>query len=461
MGRENEPMLLTKLIRMPELPSLDTRRAIGSFLRRQTGSIAVYAALTLPILAGVMGLGLDVSVWYAMKRDVQGMADSAAIAAAHTLMGGGTQTEASAAALADAERNGYDASNADNQISMTYNSVVTGNTTETVQSTVRVEAPLRLAQFFLDEMFVSAFAGAGFAQLGTQCVLALHPTASGAITFTGTTTADVGCGVTSNSNHPSDSLIVTGNAVLTANPVQAHGGISLGGSGQINSQYPLMPYSHSVADPYQSMAQAQPSHPLDCTITGTTVGPSDTATFAPTDGVGGGCVAGGSVTIDGTIWVKGVATFAPGIYYIHEGDFRMNAGASVTATGGVTFVLTGDAPGDVGEWKMNGTADLVIEAPSAGYYAGIAIMQDTIAAAGGDNKINGGSGQLIDGIIYFPNQFLTFNGGSDAVDSCVQIIASMIDFQGNSVLENDATVCAAVGVAAGGTGGGQQVVLVR
>ena len=47
--------------------------------------------------------------------------------------------------------------------------MVSGSTTETVQTTVRVEAPLRLAQFFLDEMFVSAFAASGFAQLGTQC----------------------------------------------------------------------------------------------------------------------------------------------------------------------------------------------------------------------------------------------------------------------------------------------------
>ena len=106
-------------------------QALADFLRRQTGSIAVYAALSLPILAGVVGFGLDMSVWYAMKRDVQGIADSAAIAAAHTLMGGGTQTEATAAATDDAERNGYYASGS-NQIAMTYNSVVTGNTTETV-----------------------------------------------------------------------------------------------------------------------------------------------------------------------------------------------------------------------------------------------------------------------------------------------------------------------------------------
>jgi hypothetical protein len=289
----------------------------------------------------------------------------------------------------------------------------------------------------------------------------LHPTASGAITFTGTTSADVGCGVTSNSDHPSDSILVTGTAELTANPVTANGGISISGGGQIISDFPLIPYSHPVPDPFDSMAAAMPSQPVNCTIPGSTVGPSDTVTFDPMDGAGGGCTAGGSITIDGTIWVKGDATFAPGTYYVNNGDFRMNSGGSVTATGGVTFILTGDTPADVGEWKMNGTADLVIEAPAAGYYAGIAIMQSPLAEAGGDNKINGGSDQIIDGIIYFPNQNLTFNGGSDLVDSCVQIIASMIDFQGNSVLENDETVCANVGVSTGGTGGGQLVVLVR
>jgi len=161
------------------------------------------------------------SVWYSMKREVQGIADAAAVTAAHTLFQGGTETEATTAAEALAVRNGYDDTVAGNQITLTYNSVTTGAITETVQGTVRVAAPMYFAGLFLDEIHVAAGAAAGLQQLGQQCVLALHTSAPGTITFEGNTDADVGCGVASNSSHVSQSIIVSGSAVLTANPVAA------------------------------------------------------------------------------------------------------------------------------------------------------------------------------------------------------------------------------------------------
>jgi hypothetical protein len=126
-------------------------------------------------------------------------------------------------------------------------------------------------------------------------------------------------------------------------------------------------------------------------------------------------------------------------------------------------LLTGSSPSDVKRWDFNAQGELYIEAPGTDDHPtkGMAIVQDPIALPGGNNKINGVSNQIIDGVIYFPNQDITFNGGSDIVDGCVQIIANTVTFSGNSVLENDVDVCEAVGVAAGGTGDGQQVVLVR
>jgi hypothetical protein len=177
-------------------------------------------------------------------------------------------------------------------------------------------------------------------------------------------------------------------------------------------------------------------------------------------GVGGGCVAGGAITIDGSLIIRGTADFAPGVYYIDNGNVVIESGATVTAND-VTFVLTGDSPSDVGTWRIAGTADVDITASDSGDFAGMAVIQDPIAESGGTNEFVGGAGQQIDGVLYFPNQHVLFEGGNDAVDGCVQIIASTVEFSGTSYIENDPTVCAAAGVAAGGIGGGFIAVLTQ
>jgi hypothetical protein len=321
---------------------------------------------------------------------------------------------------------------------------------------VRQQAPMRFASLFMDAVYISAYASSGVEQLGAQCVLALDKTAKGAITFSGSTSADVGCGVASNSDH-AKSIIVSGSAELIANPVQAHGGISVTGSGSIDSDFPMLPFSYEVKNPYKSYAM--PVMPVGCdydgsTPTSTTVLPAETANYEPR--------AGGSARMCGDVSILGTAIFAPGIYFIDAGDFNIGALATVLATGGVTFILTADDPANTGNWQMNGNATFEINAPDSGLTEGMAIIQDPNAPSDGStNIINGGSNQIINGVIYFKNQKIEFTGGSDLVDSCVQIIGNEVEFTGNSVLENDSGVCAAVGVNPNGTGGGQQVVLVR
>lgn len=181
--------------------------------------------------------------------------------------------------------------------------------------------------------------------------------------------------------------------------------------------------------------------------------PFEDITFGP-------CVPDGAMTFDGTVRIRGTATFEPGVYYIDNGDMYIAANASLTAID-VTFVLTGDDASDVGNFEIAGQADVVIEAPDSGTYAGMAVVQDPIADSIGDNVFVGGAGQQIDGVLYFPNQHVEFAGGNDAVDGCVQIIARTVEFTGTSYIENDPDVCAAAGVAPGGIGGGFIAVLTQ
>jgi len=437
-----------------------SKRSGGSFkqfLRQQGGSIAIYAALTLPVVAGIAGFGLDTSVWYAMKRDVQGMADAAAVAAAQTKMQGGTSAEILTAANTEAARNGYDAAACPDASCLVLSEVDVdygSDKTETIQVTVRQEAPLRFSSLFMDAVYISSYASAGTQMFGAQCVLALNETSKGAVTFSGNTTADVGCGVASNSDHEY-SIDVKGSATLVANPVQAHGGIGISGSGTIDSDYPLLPFSGKVADPYASFVM--PSMPATCKYDGSTtpditVGPSDNDLFQP-DGTG-------YARLCGDVLIQGDATFEPGIYFF-DGDSEIRSTANVQATGGVTFVMMGDPSADTGTVTWNGGATIQLDAPDSGPTEGMALIQDLNAPAGATNKITGGANQIINGVIYFRNQKIEFTGGSDAVDSCVQIIGDEVEFTGDSVLENDSGVCENVGVNTNGTGGGLQVVLVR
>lgn len=435
-------------------PLTSRRQPFGAFWRRQSGGLAIYAALSLPIVAGMVGMGLDMSVWYAMKRDMQGIADAAAVGAAHTLFQGGTETEATASAMAEAARNGYHTGPAGNQVTMTYNTVTTGNITETVQASVRMEAQMHFAGLFLDQMHVAADAAAGLQQLGQQCVLALHGSAPGTITFEGNTDADVGCGVASNSSHVSQSIIVSGSAVLTANPVQAKGDIEVSESGVINSDFPLYPWSPPVSDPYDDWTM--PPMPAACDYNGEAVGPAETVTFTQLNAEG--------TRFCGGLDLRGTVTFEAGIYFIDGDTFRINSQALVDASAGVTFILTGPDPDNIAQADINGSGGLTINAPDSGPTEGMAIVQDytaTPSEAFNDNQINGDANMNINGILYFRNQPLTYSGGSDAIANCIQIVARKVKFTGNSDLDNDESVCQNVGVAAGGTGGGLQVVLVR
>src|SRR5215831_11627420 len=76
------------------------------------GLSAVTVAVSMPVLFGVAGLGVDTGLWYAMKRQNQSAADAAALSAAYEVIGGHTcptdvPTYLTPAATEAATRNNY------------------------------------------------------------------------------------------------------------------------------------------------------------------------------------------------------------------------------------------------------------------------------------------------------------------------------------------------------------------
>ena len=82
-------------------------RLFGRFYRDTGGAIAVMVVLLVPVLIGMMGISVDVSLWYMVKRELQNAADAAAVSASLEIVSGNT-VGAKLAAKFDAERNGFD-----------------------------------------------------------------------------------------------------------------------------------------------------------------------------------------------------------------------------------------------------------------------------------------------------------------------------------------------------------------
>ena len=93
-----------------------------------------------------------------------------------------------------------------------------------------------------------------------------------------------------------------------------------------------------------------------------------------------------------------------------------------------------------------------MSAPTDGPYAGMLLMQHPSAPSynGGNiiqNITRGGSVIELKGALYFPNQGVTFTGGSeDGPGGCLQIVAKTVTFTGNTYINNDPDECAAAGI---------------
>jgi hypothetical protein len=122
------------------------------------------------------------------------------------------------------------------------------------------------------------------------------------------------------------------------------------------------------------------------------------------------------------------ADFGP--IYINGGSVDLKGDFSCT---GCTIVLTNSntaSNATIGTFNSNSQAHNNITAPTTGPYKGIAIYQDR-RASGGTDHVNGGSGNVLSGVVYFPNDTLWLNGTGSAVSLCSMFVAKNLVFNGN------------------------------
>ncbi len=403
-------------------------KSLKAYACDRRGAVAILAAITLPVLVGGMALGTEASYWYLSQRKLQQASDLAAYAAAGQLRSGRDESKMEAAADFIAGRSG--ARIGEDVLTMAY-PPTTGpfaGDNEAVQVTLRRSQVRFFTLIYAnDEVSISAQSVAAIQGGGDACLLALDPTAGGAITVSGSSTVTFdGCDVATNSN-AADAFLMSGSAVeMTTGCVNSVGGAVTTSNLDLTDCPAPREQGPVIEDPYADVAQPEITGSCSSPNVGknkqlTVVTPGESSNLGiPLKRYCGGLI------------VKGVVQFNPGIYIVDGGTFRVNASA-VMAGANVTFFLTNGA-----ELAFNGNATLGLSAPTSGPLSGILFFGDR-ADVGVVHLINGTAASALSGAFYTPSADLDYRGNFAGSNGCTQVITRRISFSGNSSLTVDCT----------------------
>jgi hypothetical protein len=290
-------------------------------------------------------------------------------------------------------------------------------------------------------------------------MLALN-TSGIAIDNSGNTTVSAPTCIFYSDSASSNSAAAGGNSSVTAKAIAGVGGIASSNNWNVQ-QY--LPYSPSLPDPF-----APPSS------TAVTPDPSDMkcAGHWVTSGGNGGSNNSGNGSGTTQTWVYDALTdstdMANATYLDSSGNTHTGAncwtslsvgsnrsltvpanlgplyinGGNVDLQGaftcsGCSIVLTNKDTSNtatIGTFSSNAQATNNITSPTSGTFKGIAVYQDRRAVGGNIDRINGGSGNVLSGVVYFPNDTLWLNGTGSAVSLCSMFVAKNLKFNGTGTI---------------------------
>jgi Flp pilus assembly protein TadG len=402
------------------------------------GATAVIGAILFPVVVGGLGLGAETGYWYLTQRKLQHVADVSAHAAGARLRADDTIEQITAAARHVARESGYKGS-PELFVNTAYThekypgkklvEVVASETQPRLFSAV-------VAGFFSSdpEMTVTMNARAvGMIDhsAGTvACVLALSPTAPGAVKVDGSSSVDLeGCDVASNSN-ASDALHVTSS--LKTGCAYSVGGavtpaLTLTVCPDVKVNAPI------VRDPYAAVAEPSPAG-IPCEASDKVGKPNEPTLVTPVHAHASGLKAMRFCT---GLDAKGPVTFGPGLYII-EGDFKMtssNLGSQLSGTGAVFYFTK------TGRLQLAG-AVTNFAAPTSGPLSGLLFFASRSTPAATTHQLGGNPLSTMNGAIYAPTSAIQVAGNAKATGGCTQVIGRTVNITGNSTLQSS---CAGAG----------------
>jgi hypothetical protein len=394
---------------------------LREFRRDAAGATAVIFSFSTVVVMGSIAFGVDTANWFQTDRRLQTGTDLAAVSVASdqalAFEFDYAMRDRVEIAREELERDGVKVAGL---TSLEVNSpplsgAFAGNP-NAVEVITSQDVEIFFAGMFMDatpQAQARAVALSSFE--GNYCILTLDENEPGAVTFSGSSSSFLGCGIASNSNAP-NSVWASGSSIVQTTVVTAVGGIS--DNGNIETPVHLQEYSNPISNPYEDVV-APPSAPCDYN----NVRVSGNETLQP----GVYC---------GDLRINGDATFEPGTYVLDGADFIINAGA--TAFGDdVTFVFT-DNPtlNNVGAPRFNGSATINFSAPDTGDYAGMVFLRDPDAPnVVGNNAdtwlINGNASSSFEGVFYVPGAELELTGNALFNNGCIQIVSGAVTINGN------------------------------
>ena len=381
-----------------------------TFLRGETkGNIAIVTALTIPLLAGAAGFGVETAFWYHKDLELQQAADKSVYTAALERRAGSNSTKILSAATYVATENGYQAGT----LAVHYPPVAgiyTGNTSA-IEVDLSIQLPRYFTSFFFDDMVIERVRSVALMQTAANaCVLALSTTLPHAARFSGSSDLKlVGCTVMSNSI-ASDSVKVQGSAKLSTDCIIAVGNVDLT-SGATMTQCPgAITNAPPVADPFADLAVP--------TVSGN-----------KTVGGGNSPLQPGNYTSGMNI--SGTRTMQPGVYVVSGGDFKINANANITGSGVTIYIKAGT------NVSINGNATVKLSAPTSGTYSGMLFFGDRTGT--GNVNLNGTAASKLTGAVYFANQDINYLGNFSGNGGCTQVVGKTVEWTGNTTINQDCT----------------------
>lgn len=427
-----------RLSRVDRGIALKTVRALLKQLKDDlSGNILVMVGAGTAAMVGSAGIAVDAVQWYMWKRQMQQTVDSGSMAGALALYYGDDWEAGANEAMNKTANSSYTVERLANPPE---SGAYAGDdlAIEIIATTSRA---LPFSSVFMAEPAVIRVRSVATAiGEGEHCVISLKGTGVG-IGVIGSAKVNLGCGVAANSTS-SPAVKLDGTSYLKAQPISSHGGIDYTAN-NIDSGTVLLPYSPPVTDPLADRGLTVPSASCDnASKSGisilpsikTTIGPSTTTTTFDKN-------ADGYVTICGGLDVKGDLTLKSGTYIIDGGDFKVNSGAKITGHN-VTIILTGSSKGTVANVDISGSAtvDLTATDNDASEWDGVLLYQDPIGSSQ-TSSINGGSNLGLEGIVYMPGGDVLFNGSAGQHADCLLLVASTVNFGGESSLDYDSTKC--------------------
>ena len=404
------------------------------FLTDSCGATAIMMAVALPVMILGMGLGAETGFQYMTQRKLQHAADLSAHAGAARLRAGDDLTAITAAATHVAAQGGFNAVVGDIEVNTPPHSGLAANNPQSVEVILNQPQQRYFSALISDEpVLIGARAVARVMDTGSSaCVLALSPTASGAITVSGSTTVALnGCDIASNSN-AADALLMSGtSAQLSAHCAHTVGQSVVTSQLQLSGCPAVREFAPVVRDPYADVVE--PAAVGAC-HNGNVGSPNSTTTLTPNNDHPSGVK---SMRFCGGLTVKGDVVFEPGLYIVEGGDLSIHSAgegssAQPSLTGSdVTLFMTGSA-----RIVINGNAALSLTAPSSGPFSGLLYFASR-SQTGITHRLSGTSGSIVQGAVYAPASTLVMTGNSKSIGGCTQIIGRFVTFTGNSTLKAD------------------------